>query len=129
MDSTLHADKVCHLTPFQHDPTVNPHHFVHQLHMCKGPDALLFIYISSAFFHDVLHPQNPFLQCYHQNDSCIKMGSYESHFNVLLIVRDKFHKPQPFLKMERRAAAESSRGPSAHQPNAFPRGHTSFALI
>ena len=23
-----------------------------------------------------------------QNDSCIKMGSYENHFNVSLIVRD-----------------------------------------
>ena len=22
------------------------------------------------------------LHCHHQNDSCIKMGSYESHFNV-----------------------------------------------
>ena len=29
------------------------------------------------------------LQCYHQNDSCIKMGSDENHFNVSLIVRDK----------------------------------------
>ena len=29
------------------------------------------------------------LHCYHQNDSCIKMGSDESHFNVSLIVRDK----------------------------------------
>ena len=28
------------------------------------------------------------LHCHHQNDSCIKMGSDESHFNVLLIVRD-----------------------------------------
>ena len=27
--------------------------------------------------------------CHHQNDSCIKMGSDESHFNVSLIVRDK----------------------------------------
>ena len=27
------------------------------------------------------------LYCYYQNDSCIKMGSDESHFNVLLIVR------------------------------------------
>ena len=31
----------------------------------------------------------PILHCHHQNDSCIKMGSDESHFNVLLIVRDK----------------------------------------
>ena len=28
------------------------------------------------------------LHCHHQNDSCIKMGSDESHFIV--------HKPQPF---------------------------------
>ena len=29
------------------------------------------------------------LRCHHQNDSCIKMGSDESHLSVLLIVRDK----------------------------------------
>ena len=29
------------------------------------------------------------LHCHHQNDSSIKMGSDENHFNVLLIVRDK----------------------------------------
>ena len=29
------------------------------------------------------------LHCHHQKDSCIKMGSGESHFNVSLIVRDK----------------------------------------
>ena len=29
------------------------------------------------------------LHCRHQNDSYIKMGSDESHFNVSLIVRDK----------------------------------------
>ena len=29
------------------------------------------------------------LHCHHQNDSCIKMGSSESRFNVSLIVRDK----------------------------------------
>ena len=28
------------------------------------------------------------LHCHHQNDSCIKVGSDESHFNVSLIVRD-----------------------------------------
>ena len=42
------------------------------------------------------------LHCYHQNDSCIKMGSDESHFNVLLIVRDKVARQCPqsttFLK-------------------------------
>ena len=38
------------------------------------------------------------LHCHHQNDSCIKVGSYENHFNVSLIVRDKVtisvHRPQ-----------------------------------
>ena len=29
------------------------------------------------------------LHCHHQSDSCIKMGSNESHFNVSLTVRDK----------------------------------------
>ena len=29
------------------------------------------------------------LHCHHQNDSCIKMGSDKSHFNVSSIVRDK----------------------------------------
>ena len=29
------------------------------------------------------------LHCHHQNDSCINMGSDESHLNVSLIVRDK----------------------------------------
>ena len=30
----------------------------------------------------------------HHNDSCIKMGSDESHFNVSLIARDKVTRPQ-----------------------------------
>ena len=37
------------------------------------------------------------LHCYHQNDSCIKMGSYERHFNVSLIVKDS-HKQDGVLK-------------------------------
>ena len=35
------------------------------------------------------------LHCHHQNDSCIKVGSDESHFNVLLIVRDKVTRQCP----------------------------------
>ena len=35
------------------------------------------------------------LYCRHQNDSCIQMGSNESHFNVLLIVRDKVTRQCP----------------------------------
>ena len=35
------------------------------------------------------------LHCHHQNDSCIKMGSDESHFNVSLIMRDKVKRQRP----------------------------------
>ena len=36
------------------------------------------------------------LHCHHQNDSCIKMGSDVSHFNVLfIIVRDKVTRQCP----------------------------------
>ena len=42
------------------------------------------------------------LHCHHQNDSCIKMGSDESLFNVSLIVRNKVTRQCPetttFLK-------------------------------
>ena len=33
--------------------------------------------------------------CHHQNDSCIKMGSDESHFNVSLIVSDEVTRQCP----------------------------------
>ena len=35
------------------------------------------------------------LHCHHQNDSCIKVGSVKSHFNVSLIVRDKVTRQCP----------------------------------
>ena len=35
------------------------------------------------------------LQYHHQNDSCIKMGSDVSHFNVSLIVRDNVTRRRP----------------------------------
>ena len=37
------------------------------------------------------------LHCYHQNDSCIKMGSDKSHVHLSLIVKDKVTRqcPQP----------------------------------
>ena len=35
------------------------------------------------------------LHCHHQNDSCIQVGSDESHFNVSLIVRDKVTRQCP----------------------------------
>ena len=44
------------------------------------------------------------LHCHHQNDSCIKMGSDESHFKVLLIMRDKVTRqcPQTITSEEKR---------------------------
>ena len=35
------------------------------------------------------------LHCHHQNHSCIKMGSDESHFNVSLILKDKVTRQCP----------------------------------
>ena len=35
------------------------------------------------------------LRCHHQNDSCIKIGSNESHFNILSTVRDKVERQCP----------------------------------
>ena len=44
------------------------------------------------------------LQCHHQNGSCIKMGSDESHFNASLIARDKVTRqcPQTTIFEEKR---------------------------
>ena len=58
------------------------------------------------------------LHCHHQNDSCIKMGRYESCFKS----QDSVHKPQLFLR-ERGAEAVSNQGPSVYQSNALPLGH------
>ena len=35
------------------------------------------------------------LHCHHQDDSCTKVGSDESHFKVSLIVRDKVTRQYP----------------------------------
>ena len=59
------------------------------------------------------------LHCHHQSDSCIKMGSDESHFNVSLIVRNELTRLSTS-----RAEAESNRSPSAYQPDALPLGQT-----
>ena len=55
------------------------------------------------------------------------MGSDESHFDVSLICEGQSHKTvskdHNFWR-ERRAEADSNRGPSAYQPNALPLGQT-----
>ena len=35
------------------------------------------------------------IHCHHHNDSCIKMGSNESHFSVSFILRDKVTRQCP----------------------------------
>ena len=47
------------------------------------------------------------LHCQHQNDSCIKMGTDESHFNVSLIVRDKVTRQCPPTKLLKRKDSRS----------------------
>jgi len=57
--------------------------------------------------------------CHHQNDSCIKTGSDESHFNVSFIVRGKVMRivsTNHNSSTDRRDEAESNRGPSVYQP-------------
>ena len=49
----------------------------------------------------------PFVKLSHQNDSCIKMGSDESHFNVSLIVRDKVTKRCPQITSFKRKESRS----------------------
>ena len=50
------------------------------------------------------------LHCDHQNDSCIKMGSDESNFNISLTVRDKVTRqcglPQLLKRKESRNGIE-----------------------
>ena len=47
------------------------------------------------------------LHCHHQNDSSIKVGSDESHFNVSLIVRDKVIRQYPHTQPSKRKESRS----------------------
>ena len=68
------------------------------------------------------------LHCHHQNDSCIKMGSDESHFNVSVGSDGQSHKTvstnHNLLEEKGEPKRVSNRGPSAYQPNALPLGQT-----
>ena len=57
------------------------------------------------------------LHCHHQNDSCIKVGSDESHFNVSLIVRDNVTRqcPQTTIVFEKKGLRTE-----AYQPIPLP---------
>ena len=51
------------------------------------------------------------LHCRHQNDSCMKMGSDKSYFNVSLIVRDKVTRQCPQTQFLKRNASRSGSEP------------------
>ena len=58
------------------------------------------------------------LHCHNQNDSCVKMGSDESHFNVPLLVRDKVTETTTILK-KKKSSGET------YQPNTLQLSQTS----
>ena len=59
------------------------------------------------------------LLCHHQNHSCVKMGSDESHFNVSLIVRawsqDNFQEKGEPKRNRTKVPLFTSLTPSAHK--------------
>ena len=65
----------------------------------------------------------------HLDDSCIKMDSDESHFNVSLTVRDSsqdgVHRPQHLKTKASRSGELNRRRPLQYQPDAFPPDQTS----
>ena len=74
------------------------------------------------------------LHCHHQNDSCIKTGSDESHFNLSLIVMDKVTRQCPKTKNLFKENGEPKRNRadalnSAYQPNACPLGPNRLTWI
>ena len=66
------------------------------------------------------------LQCHHQNDSCIKMGSDGNHFNVSLMVRDKVTRqcPQTTAFEEKGEPKRIRTDVPLFKPNALPLGQT-----
>ena len=68
------------------------------------------------------------IHCHHQNDSCIKMGSDESHFNVSVGSDGHSHRTvstnHNLFEEKGEPKRVSNRGPSAYQPNALPLGQT-----
>ena len=70
----------------------------------------------------------PIVTLSHQNDSCIKLGSGENHFNVSLIVRDKVTRQCPqTTTFEEKGEPKRIRTEDPllqYQPNTLPLGQT-----
>ena len=52
-------------------------------------NTLLHGYLLATQRREDIYIYTYWLHCHHRNDSCIKMGNDENHFNVSLTVRDK----------------------------------------
>jgi len=68
------------------------------------------------------------LHCHHQNDSCIEMGSNESHFNVSLIVRDRVTRQCPQTTFPKRRESRSGIKPRSFCIPTVPLGQTGSQL-
>ena len=72
------------------------------------------------------------LHCHHQNDTCIKMGSDESHFNVSVGNDGQSHRTvstnHNLFEEKGEPKRYRNRGPSVYQPNALPLGQTGSHL-
>ena len=72
------------------------------------------------------------LHCHYQDDSCIEMGSDESHFNVSLIVRDKITRQRlqttTFMKRKESRSAIQPRSLCLPVYDALPLGQTDSNL-
>ena len=68
------------------------------------------------------------LHCHHQNDSCIKVGSDESHFNVSVGSDGQSHRKVSTYHNLFEEKGEPKRyrteGPSAYEPNVLPLDQT-----
>ena len=73
------------------------------------------------------------LHCHHYTDSCIKVGSDESRFNVSLIVRDKVSRQCPqtttFEHKGEPKRNQTEVKTEAYQPNALPLGQTGYTKM
>ena len=74
------------------------------------------------------------LHCHHQNGSCIKVGSDESHFNVSVGSDGQSHRTvstnHNLFEEKGEPKLVSNQGPSTYQPNALPLGQTgSLCLV
>ena len=71
------------------------------------------------------------LHCHHQNDFCITVDSDESHliFHNCDGQSNKTMSTDHNFWKEKRAEADSNRGPSAYQHNALPLGQTASVCI